>query len=144
MFDNTRYAILPAARQKKLELIVDIDPRVPDRILGDIIRLRQVMLNLLNNAVKVFLLLFCFCFCLFCLPLFFFYFIYFLLIVMYSLLIRGILHSRLLLPRSSQAKLGSLSLPYTYVLREKRGKMRKKKRKRGKRITKEKNKLMMY
>lgn len=50
--EESLYAILPAARQKKLELIVDIDPRVPDRILGDIIRLRQVMLNLLNNAVK--------------------------------------------------------------------------------------------
>jgi hypothetical protein len=47
---------MPIARQKNLELILDIDPRVADRILGDMIRLRQVMLNLLNNAVKVYLL----------------------------------------------------------------------------------------
>jgi len=51
------YTILPVARQKKLELILDIDAHVIDRILGDMIRLRQVMLNLLNNAVKVSLFL---------------------------------------------------------------------------------------
>eukprot|EP00026_Physarum_polycephalum_P006601 Phypoly_transcript_06650.p1 GENE.Phypoly_transcript_06650~~Phypoly_transcript_06650.p1 ORF type:complete len:554 (+),score=78.16 Phypoly_transcript_06650:185-1663(+) len=50
--EESLYAILPSARHKKLELIVDIDPKAPDRVLGDIIRLRQVMLNLLNNAVK--------------------------------------------------------------------------------------------
>eukprot|EP00026_Physarum_polycephalum_P001583 Phypoly_transcript_01585.p1 GENE.Phypoly_transcript_01585~~Phypoly_transcript_01585.p1 ORF type:complete len:1072 (+),score=167.91 Phypoly_transcript_01585:208-3216(+) len=50
--EESIYTILPVARQKKLELILDIDPRVSDRILGDMIRLRQVMLNLLNNAVK--------------------------------------------------------------------------------------------
>ncbi len=41
----------PAAR-KGLELAFLIDPAVPAGILGDITRLRQVMVNLLGNAVK--------------------------------------------------------------------------------------------
>ncbi len=41
----------PAAR-KGLELAFLIDPAVPDGISGDVTRLRQVMVNLLANAVK--------------------------------------------------------------------------------------------
>ena len=41
----------PAAR-KGLELAFLIDPAVPDGIAGDVTRLRQVMVNLLANAVK--------------------------------------------------------------------------------------------
>lgn len=51
--EESLYIVLPAAQKKKLELILDIDPRVPDKILGDGLRLRQVLVNLLNNAVKV-------------------------------------------------------------------------------------------
>jgi PAS domain S-box-containing protein len=40
------------AHQKKLELIVDIDPSVPDRVNADPGRLRQVLLNLGHNAIK--------------------------------------------------------------------------------------------
>ncbi|HZU87375.1 MAG TPA: GAF domain-containing protein, partial [Anaerolineaceae bacterium] len=40
------------ASAKHLELIYWIDPNVPLRAVGDITRLRQVLLNLLNNAVK--------------------------------------------------------------------------------------------
>lgn len=37
---------------KKLEFTVDFDPRLPHKLYGDNIRVQQVLLNLLNNAVK--------------------------------------------------------------------------------------------
>ncbi|MDB6114259.1 MAG: barA 2 [Lacunisphaera sp.] len=40
------------AAAKDIELACHIDPQVPRCILGDITRLRQVLVNLLNNAVK--------------------------------------------------------------------------------------------
>jgi two-component system, sensor histidine kinase and response regulator len=40
------------ARKKGLELALDFDPAVPGRVNGDPVRLRQILLNLLGNAVK--------------------------------------------------------------------------------------------
>jgi signal transduction histidine kinase/CheY-like chemotaxis protein/HPt (histidine-containing phosphotransfer) domain-containing protein len=40
------------AREKGLELIADIDANIPAWVLGDVTRLRQVLLNFINNAVK--------------------------------------------------------------------------------------------
>lgn len=34
--------------------MLDVDMRIPHKVFGDIVRIRQIMLNLLNNAVKVF------------------------------------------------------------------------------------------
>jgi two-component system sensor histidine kinase/response regulator len=40
------------AEQKGLELLCDVRPEVPERVVGDPTRLRQIVVNLLTNAVK--------------------------------------------------------------------------------------------
>jgi PAS domain S-box-containing protein len=40
------------ADEKKLQLIFDINPNVPQYICSDAVKLRQVLINLLNNALK--------------------------------------------------------------------------------------------
>ena len=40
------------AREKNLELVIAALPGVPDRLLGDPLRLGQVLINLLGNAIK--------------------------------------------------------------------------------------------
>jgi len=38
--------------EKNIDLILDIDPRIPESLLLDKVRLRQVLLNLIGNAIK--------------------------------------------------------------------------------------------
>ncbi len=42
----------PKIREKNLELVKVYDPKIPDVLIGDPVRLHQIILNLLSNAVK--------------------------------------------------------------------------------------------
>jgi signal transduction histidine kinase/ligand-binding sensor domain-containing protein/DNA-binding response OmpR family regulator len=44
--------LAPRANEKGLELLCDIAPEVPETVLGDSGRLRQIILNLVSNSIK--------------------------------------------------------------------------------------------
>ncbi len=49
---DTLRSLSLSAQEKDLELVSDIDPKIPERLLGDPGRIRQVLLNLIGNAIK--------------------------------------------------------------------------------------------
>ncbi|MCU7806289.1 MAG: response regulator [Candidatus Thiodiazotropha sp. (ex Semelilucina semeliformis)] len=52
IFDNLNNLISQKAAEKKLEIIYDIDPKIPPYLLGDPFKLQQALVNLGGNAVK--------------------------------------------------------------------------------------------
>jgi|GEM_PF-6171323 len=44
--------MIASCYHKNLELLYEIDPQLPDQLVGDAVRIRQVLVNLLGNAVK--------------------------------------------------------------------------------------------
>ncbi len=52
LLDNVSNIISHKAKEKNLELIFDIDKSVPNKLIGDPLRLFQILVNLLNNALK--------------------------------------------------------------------------------------------
>ena len=52
VINNLVVSISERAKAKNLELIVEADPELPARMIGDDVRLSQVIMNLLTNAVK--------------------------------------------------------------------------------------------
>lgn len=50
--ENIRFAMLPLTSQKKIDLLFDIDPEMPEVIIGDPVRIGQILINLLSNAIK--------------------------------------------------------------------------------------------
>lgn len=50
--ENIGYILEPAARAKRLDYQVELADDVPPRVLGDASQLRQILVNLVNNAIK--------------------------------------------------------------------------------------------
>ena len=52
VLSDIRMIIMNRIGSKPIELLYEIDDDLPDQLLGDEIRIRQVIINLMNNAVK--------------------------------------------------------------------------------------------
>ncbi|MCI5874918.1 MAG: ATP-binding protein [Roseburia sp.] len=52
MLDDVRMIIENRIAEKPIHLIYDIDEHIPKIIVGDALRMRQILINLMNNAVK--------------------------------------------------------------------------------------------
>ncbi|MCR4896579.1 MAG: response regulator [Lachnospiraceae bacterium] len=52
MLNDVLVLLEQRAKEKGLELILEVDPTLPNYLRGDEMRIRQVLTNLLNNAIK--------------------------------------------------------------------------------------------
>ena len=49
---ETLNLILPKALEKNIEVTTSVASDVPNQVYGDVTKLRQILMNLLNNAIK--------------------------------------------------------------------------------------------
>jgi PAS domain S-box-containing protein len=52
LLDSTMSLLAVRARERRLELVADVGPEVPAMVRGDPTRLRQILTNLISNAIK--------------------------------------------------------------------------------------------
>lgn len=52
LLEEIAVLLAKVAHEKNIELICSIDPHIPQLVLGDPTRLRQILINLTNNAIK--------------------------------------------------------------------------------------------
>ena len=52
LVEDTCRMMAPTAHKKGLEILCDVDERVPESLIGDPFRIKQVLVNLISNAVK--------------------------------------------------------------------------------------------
>jgi two-component system sensor histidine kinase BarA len=52
VLDDVAVMLAPSAHYKELELFLDLDPELPEKVSGDPLRFRQVLINLMANAIK--------------------------------------------------------------------------------------------
>ncbi|WP_222536935.1 ATP-binding protein [Pedobacter polysacchareus] len=52
LLKNIRFSLLAKAREKGLELELSIDEQLSEAVMGDPVRLGQILTNLINNAIK--------------------------------------------------------------------------------------------
>jgi len=52
ILNSTSQLFSYSAEEKGLELFFDIDPKLPDQLMGDSLRIKQVFNNLMGNAIK--------------------------------------------------------------------------------------------
>ena len=50
--EETLYLLAPQAAAKKIELAYDVELSVPGTVRGDVVRIRQLLINLIGNALK--------------------------------------------------------------------------------------------
>lgn len=52
LLSNVLRLLAPQAGERGIELLLEVDPWLPDALHGDAVRLRQVLLNLVGNAIR--------------------------------------------------------------------------------------------
>lgn len=52
IFEGLKDVVTLKAEEKGVELLLDVAPDTPQRLIGDALRLGQVLINLVNNAIK--------------------------------------------------------------------------------------------
>jgi signal transduction histidine kinase/CheY-like chemotaxis protein/HPt (histidine-containing phosphotransfer) domain-containing protein len=52
LMDNVLRLLGSQAKEREVDLLLEVDPSIPDALRGDAVRLRQVLLNLVGNAIR--------------------------------------------------------------------------------------------